>query len=62
MLPSLANAVRYGTAKGEWFLNAVGYGMSILPAKPEARFPDSGITLGRSHQDSSTSPQVFGWI
>jgi hypothetical protein len=21
--PSIANAVRYGTAKGEWFLNAV---------------------------------------
>jgi hypothetical protein len=22
--PVIANAVRYGTAKGEWFLNAVG--------------------------------------
>jgi hypothetical protein len=27
---NLANAVRYGTAKAEWFLNAVGFVYSLL--------------------------------
>ena len=29
-MSNLANAVRYGTARAEWFLNAVGFVCSLL--------------------------------
>lgn len=53
------NAVRYGTARGEWFLNAVSrlfkvFRISVLYLVPL----DCGITVWRSHQNPSKSAQV----
>jgi len=62
LLP-IANAVRYGTAKGEWFLNVV----SIIHCSPKQNYADlssadSCSSLWGGDKDKATIPQVISRI
>ena len=59
----VANAVRYGTARGEWFLNIVrepdpGRGTAD---RYEALNVDSGYAQRQGGQDTTARPQVVRW-
>lgn len=59
---SKANAVRYGTAKSEWFLNVVSptYEWNSLNRVGLTGVPgDCGLALRRSHQDSSSCSEII---
>ena len=61
-----ANAVRYGTAKGEWFLNVVRLLSDYVPPLTEilrSRYhTDCGTPVWRGCQNPETVPEVLGWI
>ena len=56
------NAVRYGTAKGEWFLNLVRSSLSWTPRRM-LRLPlDCRPAYWGGDQDPAKSSKVVGWM
>ena len=61
---SIANAVRYGTAKGEWFLNAVSFPRprSVSATRMLSFCVDGRSSVWGSDQDETPLTQVVSRI